>query len=153
MFLFSSIRVVVRKALGLHWAFFSRKDFTDKHQGLEHVRIRGIQNTNKKIVWISLQAYPYPIPFGYIKSHINFQNTTCFRRVAQRYAFSDLRIQRSFKICKGKVFEIAFYFQHFKIFVLPKSNLQVQMLRSRCFFRHQDRPIQLSMSYTSFVII
>ena len=67
----------------------------------------------KYFAWVSFQASP--IPIGYLKSHVQFLIPISFGSAAPRYPFSDLKIERFFKIHKGKISRSAFQILHFKI--------------------------------------
>ena len=58
------------------------------------------------LVGIGRQANP--IPFGYIKWHVKFENPKWILRAASRYPFSDLKIQRILNIYKGEKFPTGF---------------------------------------------
>ena len=63
---------------------------------------------HKLLVWISSKAFP--IPFGYIDNHGKLKNPSWSWSAAPRPPFSDQKIQRIFKISKGKNFQHVFYF-------------------------------------------
>ena len=62
----------------------------------------------KLLVWISTQSIP--IPFWYIDNHVKFQHPSWCWSAAPRPPFYDPKIQRIFKIDKGKKFPPRFLF-------------------------------------------
>ena len=60
------------------------------------------------LVWISTHAIP--IPFWYIDNDVKFQNPSWSGSAAPRSPFTDPKIQRIFKIYKGKNIHMRFLF-------------------------------------------
>jgi hypothetical protein len=87
------------------------------------------------------------------KNFLKFRFIWCFLWSPSKPPKIQPKIQRIFKIYKGKIFPM-----RFSIFLIfkPTSDQHVWLLRSRGSFRHKiDKfdPCNISMSYASYVII
>jgi hypothetical protein len=94
--------------------------WSDRHQiniGVAlAIKVLGGSSKHQILGWKGRQADP--IPFGYIKVHVKFQNPSWSGSAAARPHFSDLKIQRILNIYKGKNLQT-----HFSIFIFSNSFL------------------------------